>query len=123
CWSFRMPVRFGTALRDAGFDVVSVANNHIDDFGDAARQSTLAELDRIGIAYSGPPGRVGQLTVRGRAVDVIAFATYPGLNNLLDLDAARALVAASAARGAITVVSFHGGREGPDATHLASPPD
>jgi capsule synthesis protein PGA_cap len=123
CWSFRMPVRFGAQLQDAGFDVVSIANNHIDDFGAAGRASTLAELDRLGIAYSGPPGTVAHLRVHDRAVDVIAFATYPALNNLLDLDAARALVAASAATGALTIVSFHGGREGPDAVHLERPPE
>jgi hypothetical protein len=123
CWSFRMPVRFGAALRDAGIDVVSLANNHIDDYGNPGRASTLAELARLGIASSGTPDSVATLTVHGRTVDVIAFATYPGLMNMLDLDAARALVAASVARGAITIVSFHGGREGPDAVHLLRPPE
>jgi len=123
CWSFRMPVRFGAELKSAGFDVVSLANNHIDDFGAAGRASTLSELDRLGIASSGPRGTVAHLRVHDRGVDVIAFATYPELNNLLDLDAARALVAASAASGAITLVSFHGGREGRDAVHLERPPE
>jgi hypothetical protein len=118
CWSFRMPARYGALLRDAGFDVVSIANNHIDDFGADGRAGTIAELDRLGIAHSGPVGTVAHLTVRGHAVDVIAFATYPGLNDSLDLDAARGLVEASAATGAITVVSFHGGAEGAKAQHL-----
>ncbi len=118
CYSFRMPVRFGGLLKAAGFDVVSIANNHIDDFGGPGRSSTIAALDQLGIAHSGPTGTVAKLDVRGRAIELIAFATYSGLNDLDDHEAARALVAASVARGAIVIVSFHGGAEGVTARHV-----
>jgi poly-gamma-glutamate capsule biosynthesis protein CapA/YwtB (metallophosphatase superfamily) len=118
CWAFRMPVRLGARLREAGFDVLGIANNHIDDFGAAGRASTIAILDRLGLAYSGPTGTVSRLVVRGRAIHVIAFAPYPGLNDMNDLVAARALVEASHAAGALVVVSFHGGAEGVEARHV-----
>ncbi len=118
CWSFRMPVPSGALLRDAGFDVVSIANNHIDDFGEPGRASTIATLDQLGIAHSGPLGTVAHLTVRGRSVDLIAFATDSGLNDLDDLQAARALVSRSLARGSLVIVSFHGGAEGVTAQHV-----
>jgi poly-gamma-glutamate capsule biosynthesis protein CapA/YwtB (metallophosphatase superfamily) len=31
---FRMPACNGKTLKDAGFNVLSIANNHIGDFGD-----------------------------------------------------------------------------------------
>jgi len=112
CWAFRMPARYGKLLAAAGFDALSLANNHIDDFGVAGRASTIAILKRLGIRYSGPVGTVARLDVRGRKVHMIAFATYAGLNNLDDLKAARALVAKSARTADIVMVSFHGGAEG-----------
>lgn len=112
CWSFRTPTRHGALLREAGFDVLSVANNHILDFGEPGRKSTLDTLAKLGIVTSGPTGTVGHLVVRGRTIDVIAFATYDTSNDLTDLDASRALVARSAATADIVVVSFHGGAEG-----------
>ena len=40
CFAFRMPTRYGKYLQEAGFDVLSVANNHAGDFGDAGRVNT-----------------------------------------------------------------------------------
>ncbi|MGC3997808.1 MAG: CapA family protein [Anaeromyxobacter sp.] len=65
CWAFRVPVRYARWLKEAGFDVLSVANNHVGDFGDAGRASTRAALDSHGIRYSGAIGEVAYLDVRG----------------------------------------------------------
>lgn len=118
CWAFRMPERYGALLRDAGFDVVSIANNHIDDFGAAGRARTIEVLDDLGIAWSGPTGTVAHLHARGLAIDVIAFATYDGLNDLDDHHAATELVTRSAATADLVIVSFHGGAEGPSAQRV-----
>jgi hypothetical protein len=61
---------------------------------------------------------VARLVVRGRAIHVIAFAPYAGLNDMNDLATAHALVEASHAAGALVVVSFHGGAEGLEARHV-----
>jgi poly-gamma-glutamate capsule biosynthesis protein CapA/YwtB (metallophosphatase superfamily) len=118
CWAFRVPARYGKLLADAGFGVLSLANNHIEDFGERGLTSTREVLDRLGVAYSGPAGTVAHRDVRGIKVDVIAFAPYAGLNDLDDLDAARALVAASARAADVVVVSFHGGAEGIEHQHV-----
>ncbi len=41
------------ALREAGVDYASLANNHLKDYGDSALRDTLDELDRAGIARAG----------------------------------------------------------------------
>lgn len=112
CYAFRCPTRYGQYLLDAGFDVMSLANNHANDFGEDGRAQTMAKLDELGIAHTGPVGDIARLTVRGKKVDVIAFATYAHSHNLNDLETARALVEKSAAEADIVVVSFHGGAEG-----------
>lgn len=40
-------------LKFAGFDVVSLANNHSTDYGPVALQDTLSSLDQLGIATCG----------------------------------------------------------------------
>jgi hypothetical protein len=114
CYAFRVPARYARHLADAGFDVVSVANNHVGDFGDAGRASTRAALAANGIAWSGAPGEVARLDVRGARVALVAFSTSAGTNDVRDLEAARRIVADAHADADLVVVSFHGGAEGAD---------
>lgn len=112
CFAFRTPTRYGKYLKEAGFDVMSLANNHVMDFGVAGRNSTKRVLDSLGIAHSGEVGDIARLTVKGRKIELIAFATNQTSYNLNDLTTARQVVAASAAQADIVIISFHGGAEG-----------
>lgn len=118
CYVFRTPTRYGKYLQEAGFDVLSLANNHALDFGVAGRQSTKQVLDRLGIAYTGEVGDIARLNVRGRDVAVIAFSTYDHSYNLNRLEEAQAVVADLAMHSDIVIVSFHGGAEGPNHQHV-----
>lgn len=118
CYAFRVPTRYGRYLQAAGFDVMSLANNHALDVGEAGRQSTMRILDELGIRHSGAPGDVAHLDVRGRRVGVIAFATYPHSHNLNNVEEARALIRGEVARNDLVIVSFHGGAEGATRVHV-----
>ena len=52
-YSFRMDPAILPALKNAGIDIVSVANNHAGDWGQAAYIDTLARLKENGILYTG----------------------------------------------------------------------
>lgn len=52
-YSFRMDPTVIPALKGAGFDVLSVANNHVGDWGRIAFEETLARLDENEILYTG----------------------------------------------------------------------
>ena len=52
CFAFRVPTSHAELFKDAGFDMMSVANNHAGDFGPAGRQATKAAMDAAGIDYS-----------------------------------------------------------------------
>jgi hypothetical protein len=123
CYAFRVPTRYGAHLKAAGFDFLSLANNHAMDFGESGRASTIAVLDAHGLAWSGPPGAVARAEVRGRKVAMIAFATNWGANDLRDLETARALVAPLAAEADLLIVSFHGGAEGAAYQHVPPGPE
>ncbi|HWS18934.1 MAG TPA: CapA family protein, partial [Candidatus Elarobacter sp.] len=87
CFAFRVPTRYGKYLKDAGFTAMGLANNHAMDFGLDGRASSRQVLDAMQIAHTGEVGDIARLTVKGRKVAIIAFATYPGAYNFLDLDA------------------------------------
>src|SRR5215203_4002264 len=53
CFAFRMPTRYAKHLKVAGFDVLSLANNHASDFGAAGRASSRKTLDSLGIKHAG----------------------------------------------------------------------
>jgi poly-gamma-glutamate capsule biosynthesis protein CapA/YwtB (metallophosphatase superfamily) len=51
--SFNSPQEVGDALKTAGVDLVTVANNHSLDRGEKVIQSALSYWDRLGIPYTG----------------------------------------------------------------------
>jgi capsule synthesis protein PGA_cap len=118
CYAFRVPTRYGKYLADAGFDVMSVANNHAGDFGEAGRASTRSILDALGIRHAGAPGEIARLEVRGTRIALVAFSTSSGTNDLRDLAEAARLVKAAREGADLVVVSFHGGAEGADRQHV-----
>jgi poly-gamma-glutamate capsule biosynthesis protein CapA/YwtB (metallophosphatase superfamily) len=112
CFLFRTPTRYAQYLAAAGFDVMSLANNHARDFGEEGRSSTMAALDAVGIRHSGREGTVASWIANGRRVALIAFAPNVGSNSLNDPQIGLPLVTQLAATHDIVIVSFHGGAEG-----------
>jgi len=54
CYAFRMPDRYGKIIKEAGFNLMSTANNHANDFGEKGRRNTAKILDEVGIYHAGP---------------------------------------------------------------------
>lgn len=112
CFAFRSPTKFASLLKEVGIDLVSLANNHIFDFGEQCRNQTEHALTGVGIQWSGRPGTVARIERNGVGVSFIAFHAAAHTNSTLDIDAASALVATEKNRGQVVIVSFHGGAEG-----------
>jgi hypothetical protein len=115
CFAFRVPTRYGKYLKDAGFTAMGLANNHAMDFGLEGRASSRQVLDAMQIAHTGEVGDIARLTVKGKKIAIIAFATYQGAFNFLDLDASLQTIRAAKAESDLVIIGFHGGAEG--ATH------
>jgi poly-gamma-glutamate capsule biosynthesis protein CapA/YwtB (metallophosphatase superfamily) len=118
CFLFRSPARYATYFKLAGFDALSLANNHARDFGETGRSSSMAALDAAGIHHSGREGTTTSWSANGRRVALVAFAPNVGSNQLNEPEIARALVADLATRNDVVIVSFHGGAEGNGAEKL-----
>lgn len=121
CFAFKMPTRYGKYLKEAGFDVLSVANNHASDFGDEGRASTRKVLDQLGIKHVGSDKNQFAMAVveaKGKKIAFIGFAHNNVQPNVNDLVFARQLVEQANKKADLVVVSFHGGAEGSGQTRV-----
>jgi len=118
CFLFRSPPRYAGLLRDAGFDVLSLANNHARDFGEDGRTATMAVLDDYGLRHSGRRGDIASWMHEDLRLAFIAFSPTRESYLLNDIPTAVEEVAALAVDHDIVIVSFHGGAEGPAALEL-----
>src|SRR5688500_12745758 len=78
CLLFRTPTRYARYLKIAGFDVMSLANNHARDFGEDGRSSSMAALAAEGIHTSGREGTVASFVANGRSIAMVAFTPKVG---------------------------------------------
>ena len=82
-WNFRAAPHAVKALTESGFNVVSVANNHILDYGSDAFADTLSHLERAGIRYTGVSADGEQqnsvvIEAKGVRIAFLAYANvYP----------------------------------------------
>jgi hypothetical protein len=118
CYLFRSPSRYAYHYRAAGFDVLSLANNHARDFGEEGRSATMQTLAAAGMHHSGREGDFASFEVKGLRLAVLAYAVTRDSNMLLDYARSEQTVRDYAATHDIVVVSFHGGAEGRDVTRL-----
>ena len=118
CYLFRSPTRYAQHYREAGFDVLSLANNHARDFGEEGRTSSMNAIAATGMWHAGRVDDFASFEQNGLSIAVLAYAVTKNSNMLLDYELAFATVAEHAAAHDIVIVSFHGGAEGVDVTHV-----
>jgi poly-gamma-glutamate capsule biosynthesis protein CapA/YwtB (metallophosphatase superfamily) len=127
-YTFRSPPhKVSGALARAGFDVVSLANNHTMDYGAEGLFQTIDVLDQAGIRHVGAGSdlaaarRPAEFTVKGKRIAFLAYSlTFPesywagskrpgtafGHEQQIVAD-----VRAARANNDIVAVSFHWGQE------------
>lgn len=120
CFTFKMPTRYSKYLVDAGFDFVSIANNHINDFGPEAIESTQKVLTDAGIAFAGVAAKCPTTVIEkdGRKIGFAAFGFNPGMPSINNPEEVKSIVRGLRDKCDILVVSFHGGGEGVKFQHV-----
>ncbi|TPN86750.1 CapA family protein [Aquimarina algicola] len=119
CYSFRSPERFGKYLEETGFDVMSIANNHIGDFGAKGIKNTAKTLEKHNIAYAGIFAQPSTIFEKnGITYGFCAFAPNKDCIKIHDLKNAKKIVTELKEKADIVIVSFHGGAEGHKHTHV-----
>src|SRR5436190_13561367 len=120
CFAFRAPPTYAGLLRNAGFTLMNVANNHAYDYGAQGARQTLAALRSTGLRWTGRPGQITVESIHGVRVAMVGFAPYPWAQSLTDLAAARRIVQRARGEADLVVVLMHAGAEGSDRQHVGS---
>jgi poly-gamma-glutamate synthesis protein (capsule biosynthesis protein) len=143
-YHFRTTPTAFTALRNGGVDLVTMANNHVLDYGQVGLADTLAAARAARFPFVGigadaaaawapyvttikgtPIAIIGVSEVAELASSWVATDTRPGEANAIDLRRTLAAVRAAKQRARIVIVFMHWGTEGqacPDANQLALAP-
>ena len=124
---FRAEPAVAKAVRSAGFNLVTLANNHSMDFGGEALAETLQHLKSAGIAWIGAGENLDEArkmalyTIKGKKVAFLGYSltqpieffagqnrpgTTPGYEKIVTTD-----VASARRQADYVIVSFHWGKE------------
>lgn len=119
CYAFRMPDRYAAHFKNAGFNVLSVANNHVGDFDSRGRKNTARILDSLQIHYAGQLDKPFDVfEIDGIKYAFCAFAPNENTVSIKNIDSAKMLVSSLKKQAHIVIVSFHGGGEGAGFEHV-----
>lgn len=116
--AFRTPPSYTQFLKDAGFDVMSVANNHSYDFAAKGFSDTMQNLEKVGIKALGKKGQILLANHKGLTVAWIGFSSFDQHNSVNKLKESIALVKEASKNANMVVISFHAGAEGTGAMHV-----
>jgi poly-gamma-glutamate capsule biosynthesis protein CapA/YwtB (metallophosphatase superfamily) len=118
CRAFQTPPSYARRLREAGFTVLSLANDHTYDFGKDGLEQTANALDAEGLLYTGRRGEIALQRVGAMTIAIVGFAPDEWAQSLIDLDGARELVREAERRADVVIASMHAGAEGPLSTRV-----
>ena len=119
CYAFRMPLKMALFFKQAGFDFVSLANNHSGDCGQKGREQTVKALKDQDIGVSGLKGHPhASFFVDSTEFCLLSFSPNKGNLSITDIPTAKKRVSELERTCDIVVVSFHGGAEGEKYEHV-----
>jgi len=118
CFAFQTPPSYATWLKQAGFTILNLANNHAFDYGASGAAQTVAALRKQGLEMTGRPGEIAYQQVGDVKVALVGFAPYRWAQSLTNIPAARRLVKKAAANADVVVVTMHAGAEGASRMHV-----
>ncbi|MCX7706084.1 MAG: CapA family protein [bacterium] len=115
---FRAPTEYASILADAGFDVVSIANNHIRDFGIHGENETKKALRENGIQFVSRNGNIASFIIRETRILVVGFSSGYEKRSIANSSGVFDEIKKLSEQCDILIVSFHAGAEGEAALHI-----
>lgn len=113
CYAFKSPNHYVNILKQAGFDVLSMANNHSADFGTIGKTNTVKVLNDAGLFHAGLLEYPYTIFKKGGVTyGFCAFAPNVSTVKIFDYARVREIVQTLENQVDIVIVSFHGGGEG-----------
>ncbi len=117
CFAFNGDSNFLRRLADASFDVLNIANNHFNDFGEIGQDETLKEIRAAGMTPIGMKDEIIYIKSRDINVAIIGFSSSYWSSNMNNSEKVKSLISTARQQADIVVAVFHGGGEGEKYTH------
>jgi len=118
-FAFRTPPSYAKILKDAGFNILNIANNHSYDFNEPGFKDTIKNIDSNGMKAVGKRDQIVYKNVKGVNFAFIGFSNYGEVHNsLLELKAGAEVVKKAKQKADIVVISVHAGAEGTGALNV-----
>lgn len=118
-YAFLMPARYASLLKNAGYDFMSMANNHSFDFGLEGQNNSRRALESVGIGYAGNPGHEYMIKeIDGVRYGYAAFGYNRQTTLMSDEKAVKRIIGQLRDSADVVIVSFHGGGEGGAFRHV-----
>ncbi|MFM9266480.1 CapA family protein [Tychonema sp. BBK16] len=118
-FAFRTPPSYAKILKDVGFDILSIANNHSYDFNEQGFKDTIKNINSNGMKAVGKRDQIVYKNVKGVNFAFIGFSNYGEVHNsLLELKAGAEVVKKAKQKADIVVISVHAGAEGTGALNV-----
>ncbi len=125
CYAFRGPTKLASYIAEAGVKIVSLANNHIFDYGHQCANDTKSAFEKVGVATVGlmsqekmQPGETIRF-LKHKDKNILFFGfhysdAWGRVISMSDEANVRGLIRQYRDQADIIVVSVHQGGEGPD---------
>ncbi|MEE9448518.1 MAG: CapA family protein [Ignavibacteriaceae bacterium] len=117
CYEFGIPEILSASLKGMGFNVLSIDNNHTEDYGADGYLFTQQKLNELGIKFA-PKTGFAEFLIEGKRIVVAAFGYSGTSHNISDLENTRSVIEELDKHYDIIIVSFHGGAEGSDRVNI-----
>ncbi len=117
CYEFGMPGYLANRLKEMGFNVLTLDNNHSMDYGFEAYNYTKRLLDSLGILAVGKR-EYKIMNIGNIKVAIVPFGFSGSSWHISDTITAKSVISSLKDSADVIIVSFHGGAEGGNARHV-----
>jgi hypothetical protein len=117
CYEFGMPDYLAVSLKNLGFNVMNLDNNHSEDYGHKGYLFTQEKLAELNIKFM-PKKGVAEFNINNVKIGLASFGYSETSHNISELENVKIVINSLNDKYDIIIVSFHGGAEGRDALHI-----
>ena len=117
-FAFRMPSSFAQLLKNAGFNVMHIANNHTFDFGEVGFDDTIRNLSNAGILAVGQKNKVVLQKIKDVTIGWVGLSYSWRFDDMKDTDLLAELIKTARRQADLVIVSVQAGAEGSEALRV-----
>jgi poly-gamma-glutamate capsule biosynthesis protein CapA/YwtB (metallophosphatase superfamily) len=117
-FAFRMPASFAPLLRNAGFNVMHIANNHTFDFGEIGFDDTIKNLSDADIRAVGQKDNIVLQKIKDVTIGWVGLSYSWRFDDMNDAEMLADLIIRARQQADLVIVSVQAGAEGSEALRV-----